>query len=191
MRLAAPLMALLGLAALALGACGDTIQDQPIARSSLEPLITAQRYPVYWLGSVFRRLAITEAAHDPSGAYVLHYGDCEVGGQYTCVTPLTIVTSPDNSFLPGDSRSRRKISLRGARGVLAQQGRTIELATGPVVVDILAKDAALALAAARTMTTINRVGVPGAPLPAPLPDSGFAETPLPAQMPAGVRLPSG
>ncbi|HEY7960775.1 MAG TPA: hypothetical protein VID29_02530 [Solirubrobacteraceae bacterium] len=177
------------LCALALGACGDTIQDQPIARSSLEPLIGTQHNPVYWLGSAFRNLAITEAAHDPGGAYTLRYGDCTVGGQYTCVTPLSIVTSPDNSFLPGPATARRELKLRGVRGVVAQQGATIEIATGGVVVEIQAENPRLARAAAQAMTPINRAGLPGAPLPPPLPDTGFAATPLAAQLPPGARLP--
>lgn len=183
MRLARTLSILLALGCVA--GCGDTIQDQPIARSALEPLISVRSYPVYWLGASFHDLKITQAEHDPSGAFTLRYGDCAVGGQYTCVTPLSIVTSPDNSFVPGYSPARRKVALRGVRGMLAERGETIEIATGGVVVEVYANDAALALAAARTMTPINRLGAPGTPLPAALPDTGFAAEPLPFQEAAG------
>jgi hypothetical protein len=181
--------ALVCLTALALSACGDTIQDQPISRSALEPMVLQHAYPVYWLGGEFQRLAITEAAHDPGGAYTIHYGDCTRGGQFTCVSPLSIVTSPDNSFLPGPATARRELKLRGVRGVVAQQGATIEIATGGVVVEIQAENPRLARAAAQAMTPINRAGLPGAPLPPPLPDTGFAATPLAAQLPPGARLP--
>lgn len=177
------------IAALTLTACADTIQDQPISRSALEPLVLQHAYPVYWLGGEFHRLSITEAAHDPGGAYTIHYGDCSEGGQYTCVTPVSIVTSPDNSFLPGPATARRELKLRGVRGVVAQQGATIEIATGGVVVEIQAENPRLARAAAQAMTPINRAGLPGAPLPPPLPDTGFAATPLAAQLPPGARLP--
>ena len=190
MRLRSPLAVLLTLGALALTACGDTLQDQPIARAALEPLVLEHHYPVYWLGGVFHRLAITAVDRDPSGAYAIHYGDCIEGGQYTCVSPLLIVTSPDNSFLPGgSSRTRRAVALRGVRGVLAQQGATIAIPTGGVIVSVYATTPALARAAAQTMVAVNRVGVPGAPLPGPLPDTGFAQAPLPSQEPVAVRLP--
>jgi hypothetical protein len=177
------------LCALALSACGNTIQDQPIARTALEPLVLNSHYPVYWLGGVFRNLAITEAAHDPGGAYTIHYGDCLEGGQYTCVTPLTIVTSPDNGFIPGGSTPQRTIALRGLRATLAQQGTTIELPTGPVVVSIYAHTRALAHAAAQTMVPINLAAIPGEPLPAALPNTGYASEPLASQKPLEVHVP--
>jgi len=174
------------LCALACGGCGNTLQDQPIPHNVLESLIVAP-YPVYWLGGSFRGLEVTEASHDPGGAYTVQYGDCLEGGQSSCVPPLRVVTSPDNSFLPGGSGARRAVRLRGAPAVLAQGGRTIEIATAGVVVDIYAKDPALATAAARTAVPINQAAAPEAPLPARLPDTGFAATPLPSQVPPPLR----
>jgi hypothetical protein len=185
-----PLAITLVLAILGLSACGNTLQDQPISRSALEPMVLNSRYPVYWLGEAFDRLAITEAVHDPSDAYTIHYGDCIEGGQYTCVTPLTIVTSPDNSFIPGSRQPRPIVRLRGARARLSQGGATIALATGPVVVSIFAHTAALARAAALTMVPINEVGIPEAPLPPSLPDTGFAGEPLASQKPVAVHIPA-
>jgi hypothetical protein len=179
-------LSLAALCAVALGGCGDTLQDQPIPHNSLESLIVAPR-PVYWLGASFHGLAVTDAVHDPSGAYTVQYGDCLQGGQATCVPPLRVVTSPDNSFLPGGSSPRTSTRLRSVRAVLAQGGRTIQLPTGGVVLAIFAKDPRLADAAARTAVPINRVGAPGDPLPAPLPNTGFGETPLPSQLPSPVR----
>jgi hypothetical protein len=177
------------IAALTLSACGNTIQDQPIARAALEPMVLEHSYPVYWLGGLFHRLAITETAHDPGGAYTIHYGDCIEGGQYTCVTPLSIVTSPDNSFVPGAVPGRATVTLRGVRGVLTQRGATIVIPTGGVVVSIFAQTSALASAAAQTMVPINRLGVPGQLLPPRLPDTGYASEPLPSQKPHAVRIP--
>ena len=82
----------LGACALALSSCGDTLQDRPVPHNSLESMIVAP-YPVYWLGRSFEGLRITEATHDPSGAFTVQYGDCITGGQYTCVPPLRVVTS--------------------------------------------------------------------------------------------------
>ena len=174
------------LLAVTLTACGDTLQDQPIPHNTLESLLVAP-YPVYWLGGSFQGLKITEASHDPGGAFTVQYGDCKVGGQGTCVPPLRVVTSPDNSFLPGGSAPQRTTSVRGVAAVLARAGQTIEIPTGGVVVGIYALTPRLADTAAATIVPINGVGAPGARLPARLPDTGFAETPLPSQMPSPLR----
>jgi hypothetical protein len=185
--LAAP-AALLALCALGLGACANTLQDQRVAPSFLEPLVMQDEYPVYWLGGAFHRLAIISVARDPSGAYAIKYGDCLQGGENVCVTPLQIVTSPDNSFRPGGSTAQRPLSVRGVRSILAQGGKTIEVPTGAVVVDIYADSPALARAAAETMVGINLDQVPGTPLPRPLPSSGFAQKPLRSQEPAPAPI---
>ena len=178
-------LALLGCVtgALAVGGCGDTLQDQPIPHNTLETLLVAP-YPVYWLGRSFAGLQITEAGHDPGGAFSVQYGDCVVGGQSTCVPPLRVVTSPDNSFVPGAATADGTELVRGARAVVAQRGATIEIPTGGVVVDLYADTPALARAAAQGIAPINEIGAPGEALPARLPDTGFASTPLPSQVPS-------
>jgi hypothetical protein len=177
---------MLSLLAVALTACGNTLQDQPIPHNTLESLLVAP-YPVYWLGGSFQGLRITEASHDPGGAFTVQYGDCKVGGQGTCVPPLRVVTSPDNSFLPGGSTRQRATNVRGVAAVIARAGQTIEIPTGGVVVGIYALTARLAVTAAATIVPINDVGAPGDQLPGRAPDTGFAETPLPSQMPSPLR----
>jgi hypothetical protein len=174
------------LCVLALGACGDTLQTRPISHSVLESLIVNPR-PVYWLGASFQGMAITEASHDPSGAVGIQYGHCLQGGQGVCNSPLRIVTSPDNSFLPGGSTPSSSASIRGVPAVLTQHGKTIAMQTAGVVLDIYGASAALARAAAQTAVPINEVGLPGGSLPAPLPNTGFDETPLPSQKPSPLR----
>src|SRR4051794_32360676 len=91
---------LVTLLALLLAACGDTLQVQPISHHNLEGLVVAP-FPVYWLGGSFRGLPVKQVSHDPGGAYALQYGNCLTGGQGTCRPPLMLVTSPENTFLPG------------------------------------------------------------------------------------------
>ncbi len=176
------------LCAIGLGACGNTIQDQPIPHNELESLLLAP-YPVYWLGGTFHGLQITEASRDPSGSFTVQYGDCLEGGQSVCVTPLRIVTSPDNSFVPGESSttSRTSASLRGVGGFLAKRGKAISIPTGPVVLDIYAHTPALARAAAAMAVPINYPGAPGGGLAIPLPNTGFGERPLPSQVPNPLK----
>jgi hypothetical protein len=183
-RLRATSLALL--CALSLGACGDTVQQRPIAHNILEGLIVAP-YPVYWLGGSFQGMALTEATRDPSGAYSVEYGNCLQGGQGTCVPPLRVVSSPDNSFLPGGGARTHATSIRSAPAILAQGGRTVIVATGGLVVDIYASGAPMAAAAARQMVPINRPGDPEEPLPARLPDTGFNQQPLPSQVPSALQ----
>jgi hypothetical protein len=185
-RLAALPLAAICTAAVALTGCGNTLQDQPIPHNILEGLIVTPS-PVYWLGGSFQGLAVTEATHDPSGAFSVQYGDCLSGGQTSCLAPLRVVTSLDNSFLPLGSAAHLRTSLRGVSAVVAREGKTIEIPTGGVVVDIYAKDSHLAGAAARAIVPINAVGAPGAPLPAPLPSTGFGARPLSSQIPNPLR----
>jgi hypothetical protein len=174
----------------ALTACGDTLQDQPIGPSPLESVIAKSRFPVYWAGLRFAAMQITGVTIDPSGAVTISYGDCLVGGQYTCVAPLSIVTSPDNSFLPaGAARARTQTSIRGLTARSTRAGATLALRTGGVVVSVYAQKARLALAAARTMVPLNKAGTPGSPLPPPAPDTRFDRIPLRSQLPAGASVP--
>ncbi len=166
-----------------LGGCGDTLQSQPLRSSALEPLVTAQHYPVYWLGARFERLPLTAVSSDPSGAYAIQYGSCVTGGPETCIPPLQVISSPDNSFLPGAGQQSETVRIRGVEAVLAQGGRVVAIATGPAVVDVRASSRALALAAAMQIVPINELGKPRAPLPAAQPNTGFAERPMEGQRP--------
>ncbi len=184
-RLAAATSAVL-CCVLALSACANTVQQQPVSHALLEDLIVAP-FPVYWLGASFHGIAITEATHDPSGAFTISYGVCLTGGEGACVPPLRIVSSPDNSFLPGGSAPSRPRRIRGAQAVIAQAGNAIVIPTAGIVVDIFAASARTAAAAAREMVPINQLSAPEAPLPARLPNTGFAATPLPSQVPNPLR----
>jgi hypothetical protein len=181
---------LAALCALGLCSCGNTLQVQPLAHNTLEGLIVSP-FPVYWLGRSFQGMEVTEASHDPGGAYSVQYGNCLQGGEGSCLPPLRVVTSPDNSFLPGGSIPSKRTRIRGVLAVLTQSGSTIALATGAVVVDVYATNAHTAQAAARTIVAINEAGAPEAALPSALPNSGFAETPLPRQVPPPLRPLNG
>jgi hypothetical protein len=174
--------------AVGVSACGNTLQDQPVAPSILEPAVRQEQFPVYWLGGTFQGLRITRVALDPSGAWEVQYGNCTVGGENTCVTPLEVVTSPDNSFLPGGEAPRREVPVRGVRAVATRGGRTLTVATGGVVVDVYANSPRLARAAAAAVVTIGTPNTPGTPLPKPLPNTGYGEKPLPSQQPTAAPM---
>lgn len=170
--------ALAALAALALSACGDTLQTKSVQETDLDYAASEPAFPVYWLGRSFEGLPVTTVDRDPGGAYLIAYGNCVVGGQDTCVTPLLVITSPDNSFLPGGVAGRALVRVRGRMAALAQGGRTIQLATGVVVVSIFAQTPTLARAAAQLIDPINQRGSLGRDLPPPLPDTQFDQVPI-------------
>jgi hypothetical protein len=178
------------LCALGLGACGDTLQDQPIGPGPLETVIVKSRFPVYWLGLEFEKMQITDVNIDPGGAATIRYGDCVLGGQYTCVPPIAIVSSPDNSFIPGSATATGSLPVRGATASVAKGGATLAIPTGGIVVSVYARNASLARAAVATMAPVNEVGLPGARLPGAAPAGGFDMVPLPSQVPPGVNIPS-
>ncbi len=190
-RATALLGATLVTCALALGACANTLQDHPIGPQPLESVLVRSRFPVYWLGLKFQGMQISGVTTDPSEAVTIRYGDCVLGGQYTCVTPVSIVTSPDNSFVPGATAVTRSMPLRGVNATSAQRGATLTLTTAGVVVSVFADRPSLARAAAMMMAPVNKVGMPLAPLPAAVPDTGFDRVPLPSQVPVGVSVPRG
>jgi hypothetical protein len=179
-------VSLAALCSLALCGCANTVQNVPIPHNTLEGLVAAP-FPVYWLGGSFQGLAVSEAARDPSASFSIQYGNCLQGGEGGCIPPLRVVTSPDNSFVPGGSTPGRTTRIRGVSALISQAGRTIAMATGVVVVNVYALNARLAAAAARTLVPINAPGSPGAPLPAALANTGFGEAPLPAQLPPPLR----
>jgi hypothetical protein len=172
----------LPLCACAVAACGSTLEEQPVNASTLESLIAVREYPVYWLGNSFGGLNVSEALRDSSGAYTVEYGNCIKGGQFSCVAPLSVVTSPENDFVAAGSAGVRVARLRGVSSFTSEAGRAVEVPTGAVVVSIRADSARLARAAAQAIVPINGVGVPSAPLPKVLPTSSFATEPLPTQL---------
>jgi len=176
--LSRPLLRAATIAALALmlAACGsDTLQLPPLRDRDLEHAAEVP-YIVYWVGRAFEGMSVTFAAPQTGGSVLITYGNCVVGGQDTCVHALSVVTSHDNSFVPGAQHSSVRRLIRGRLAVVGMGGRTIEIATGPVVIDINASTAALARAAAQSMTPINRAGAPGETLPPGLPANGFDVT---------------
>lgn len=165
------------LAALALAGCGAQLAPAPTTDHDLA-LLRHAAFPVYWLSRSFQGNQVTGAGRDPGGAANVAYGVCASGGQSTCVHPVLVVTAPDNSFVPGAVRHGRAVTVRGRRAIVGEGGRTIEIPTGPVVVDVLATTPRLARAAARALRPLQADSTrAGGALPPPSGPSGFARSP--------------
>jgi hypothetical protein len=169
-----------------LAGCGNTLQVQPIPHNELEGMIVAP-FRVYWLGGSFKGLGVQQVSHDPGGAFSVQYGNCLTGGQGTCLPPLLVVTSPENTFVPGGSARTRGVQIRGLPALEAQSGRVVMIPTGNVMLDIYAANPSLALAAARNVVAINAPGGPGASLPAARHTEAFSNHPFGSQAPSPLR----
>ena len=172
--------------ALALGACGDTVQERPIPHNLLESLILAP-FPVYWVGGSFRGMAITEATHDPSGPFSVQYGSC-LSGWTGDVRAAAAGRDLPRQQLPAGWRDREQphAGARGGGAVRAggdnardphRRGRRRHLR----------RQRAHSSRRRDDVVPINAVGAPGAPLARALPNTGFGATPLPSQVPARLR----
>ena len=115
--------ALLALCALALGACANTLQDEPVAPSFLEPLVDAGGISRS-TGSAapFGGCRSSTSGATPAGPTRSSTATAPQGGENVCVTPLQIVTSPDNSFRPGGSTPQRR-DLGARRAEHGRPGR--------------------------------------------------------------------
>jgi hypothetical protein len=164
-----PLLALLlaGCAA-AVSACGAII-DRPTDKD-LNSARTVRGWQVYWLGQTFAGLPLASVYHDPSGSYQVQYGNCSAPGG-SCPAPLTVVSTPDPTFVPGAPYGRRTQLVRGVPVFSSQGGRTLHIATGAETVTVFALSARRALSAARSLYSLNNgASQPFQPLPAPQPN---------------------
>jgi hypothetical protein len=166
----------------ALSACGAQVAVRPPPPNPLLELVALSKFPVYWLGGSFDGLRLTEITRDSGGAISLQYGACLRGGQYECLAPLTVVTSPEDSFLPHGHNPLRARTLRGVRAFLTASGHIYEIPTGPVVVSIYASQSSLAAAAARSLAGLNTAILPSSALSPPSGNGSYARLPLSGQM---------
>lgn len=162
----------LGLLALA----GCAPQTSAPSERDLTRARNVQRFPVYWVGMSFRGVPLRQIARDPGGSWDVQYGDC-IKGVETCSAPLVVVTVPDPTFVPGAPHRLRSTTVRGVPVYIADGGRTVQVPTGSVVVNLSALDPGDALAAARQLVAINRPQPQPVRLPPRAPKQRFQITP--------------
>ncbi|HEV2974939.1 MAG TPA: hypothetical protein VGX69_08065 [Solirubrobacteraceae bacterium] len=142
-------------------------------------LAEAQTFPyfrVYWTGPTF--LGHPPTAADGQKGYIssvgdsVYYGDCVHGkgifGGGSCVLPLQVTTVIYALHSNGPLGSQRNIVVRGVPATVYDEGRSIELYTGRVAIDIFSDTYAHALAAARLLLPLNAPGAASGNLPPPV-----------------------
>ncbi|HWH12603.1 MAG TPA: hypothetical protein VG165_15885 [Solirubrobacteraceae bacterium] len=143
----------------------------PISTKDLDVARDFRLFTVYWAGRSFDGVALTAADtqrdYDAVAGERVYYGNCDKQSSLVstvgCELPLEIATVEYHQI---DSRgneglgTRTNTSIRGVPAVIFDSGRSIQLYTAGLAIDIYADSAARALAAARAVVPMNRANDP-------------------------------
>ncbi len=161
-------------AALASG-CG-TGHPAPIAAAELAEAQTFPYFRVYWVGPSF--LGDRLVAADGQKGYIdrvgdsVYYGDCVhrkgILGGGNCVLPLQVTSVIYRLHSNTALGKQRNIVVRGVPATVYDGGRSIELYTGRVAIDLFSNSFAHAYTAAQALLPINAPGSAHGELPAPI-----------------------
>jgi hypothetical protein len=160
-------------------------------RLNTQSLAEAQTFPyfkLYWVGPSFAGQPL--AAVDGQRVYIssfgdsVYYGDCVHGkgifGGGSCLLPLQVTTVIYRLHSNSTLGPQRNVVVRGVPATVYDQGRSIELYTGRVSVDIFSYDFSHALAAATKLLPLNAPGSASGKLPPPVYCPGLAGTLAPS-----------
>ena len=172
---ASALAALAVLAALIASGC-STGDPKPIASSELAEAQTFPYYRVYWVGRSFDGHAL--AAADGLRGYIerigtsVYYGSCVkskgIFGGGTCELPLQVTTVIYRLHSNAPLGPQRNLIVRGVPATVYDGGRSIEIYTGRVAIDVFSDHFAHALQAAQRLAPVNAPGSAAGDLPAPV-----------------------
>jgi hypothetical protein len=163
---------------LAFGVIAAGCTTGPPAQISYSELQSAQHFPyyrLYWVGLRFDQIPVTATDgledYKSSIGDSIDYGNCDPGHGFLhtgeCVLPLIVTTVV---YLPHSNQSlgpQRNILIRGAPATIYNNGKSIEVYTGRLAIDVYADTAARALQAARMLAPINAPGTSRNHFPAP------------------------
>ncbi len=174
---------LAGALALLAGGCA-TGHPGPIATGDLAEAQTFPYYKLYWVGRRFagRPLAAVDGlrGYIPSIGDSVYYGDCVqskgIFGGGSCQLPLQVTTVVYHLHSNKALGPQRNIVVRGVPATVYDEGRSIELYTGRVAVDIFSDTYDHALAAANLLLPVNAPGSATGRLPPPVYCPGLSGT---------------
>jgi hypothetical protein len=170
-------VAILCLCAIALlaGGCA-TGHPAPLSGGALQDAETFPYYRIYWVGRRFGADPLTAAdglkGYSSSIGDSVYYGDCVrdkgILGGGSCQLPLQVTTVIYRLHSNATLGAQRNALIRGVPAVIYDEGRSIELYSGRLAIDIFSDGLAHALEAARTLRPLNAPGSAGGPLPPPV-----------------------
>jgi hypothetical protein len=162
-------------AALALGGCG-TSHPPPVASGDLAEAQTFPYYRIYWVGPSFDGHPL--AAVDGLNSYIpkvgdsVYYGDCVqskgIFGGGSCLLPVQVTTVIYVLHSNATLGPQRNTLVRGVPATVYDEGRSIEIYTGRVAIDVFSHDYAHALQASEQLRPLNAPGSATGDLPAPV-----------------------
>jgi hypothetical protein len=163
--------------------CG-TAHPRRLSTQSLAEAQTFPYYRLYWVGPSFGGQPL--AAVDGQRVYIssfgdsVYYGDCVHGkgifGGGSCLLPLQVTTVIYRLHSNSTLGPQRNVVVRGVPATVYDEGRSIELYTGRVAVDLFSYDYAHALAAATKLLPLNAPGSASRNLPPPIYCPGLSGT---------------
>src|SRR5437588_4296222 len=174
----APLAGLLLAALLALGAagCATTGRPRPIDAGSLAEAQTFPFYKVYWVGRSFQGSPLAAAdglrGYNAAVGDSVYYGDCVqhkgIFGGGSCILPLQLTTVLYRLHSNATLGPQRNVVIRGVPATVYDEGRSIEVYTGRVAIDIFSDNFSHAIRAAAELLPLNAPGRASGNLPSPV-----------------------
>jgi hypothetical protein len=164
------------LAACALTGCGTT-HPKPVDRDSLTEARTFPYFRLYWVGPRFggRPLVTVDGrrSYNSSIGDSLYYGDCisgkgVLGGGGSCALPLQVTTVVYRLHSNTALGAQRNALVHGVPATIYDHGRSVELYSGRLAIDVFSDSQADALAAAARLRPINAPAQPSGKLPPPV-----------------------
>jgi len=175
-------------AILAATGCG-TVHPRPLATATLAEAETFPYFRVYWAGPTFAGQPLAavdgQASYDSGVGDSVYYGDCVQGkgifGGGSCLLPLQVTTVIYGLHSNSALGPQRNTVIRGVPAVVYDEGRSIELYSGRLAIDIFSDTFAHAYGAALALRPLNAPGSAAGKLPAPVFCPGLSG-PLSAQV---------
>jgi hypothetical protein len=169
------LAACLAIAALAAGGCG-TGHPRPVATGELAEAETFPFYKLYWVGPRFEGHVL--AATDGLRGYIdrigdsVYYGDCVqskgIFGGGSCQLPLQVTTVVYRLHSNAPLGPQRNTVVRSVPATIYDEGRSIEIYTGRVAIDVFSDNLTHAMRATALLLPVNAPGSASGALPAPV-----------------------
>lgn len=169
-RLGGLLLAVLALAGCATGRPGQ-VHDYELASAQTFPF-----YRIYWVGPDFGGISLS--AVDGLSGYIssvgdsVYYGNCVqskgIFGGGSCRLPLQVTTVVYHNHSNQALGSQRNIIIRGVPAVVYDGGRSIELYSGHVAIDVFSDTFEHALRGSQQLYPVNAPGSNKGNLPPPV-----------------------
>ena len=147
------------------GGCA-TGHPRPLAAGTLAEAETFPYFRVYWAGPTFAghplAAADGQASYDSGIGDSVYYGDCVqrkgIFGGGNCLLPLQVTTVIYGLHSNSTLGPQRNTVIRGVPAVVYDEGRSIELYSGRLAIDIFSDTFAHAYRAALELRPLNAPG---------------------------------